>query len=212
VVCLCGNKVLDILQPLQVLLLLLVFNIVRQEVGKSGIYATFFKITFEQCLYTFIQFGELRSNVQSASLPISFSRLLGGQISIFVVKNGLNYNCAILCNCINGDSTLAILKKRKFRLVPNANCLLPLLEVGRRRLQVYLFNGDRCTNREGNWGNIVLIPFSVVSWYISKVILSSIVNVRNSKQYSDPKNPCKRISQCSVEGSNLVEFFLKQSR
>lgn len=75
-------------------------------------------------------------------------------------------------------------QKRKFHLVPSA--IKKQIAPSLHWQEIYLLYSDRCTDWEGDWGNILLITFSVIGWHVSKIILGSIVNVRYSKQNPDP--------------------------
>lgn len=58
------NERLDIIQPPDVLLLLLVVNVVGDEQGQAGVYASLFKVLLQQNLEVFVQVAERGPRVQ----------------------------------------------------------------------------------------------------------------------------------------------------
>jgi hypothetical protein len=103
---LCPDEVLHVLEPIQVLLLLLVLNIVGNKESKRGVNASLVEVPLQKVLDVAIEIRELWAGVHSVPLPVGLGSLSGGQRSVLMVKDIFNDDQAFLSYSLDLEGTL----------------------------------------------------------------------------------------------------------
>ena len=104
--CLC-DKVLDVVQPPDVLLLLLVVNVVGDEERQAGVDAALLEVLLEEDLEVLVEVVEGGTGVQSPPRPVLLGGLGVGELGIGEVVQVLDQEVAVLGGGLDGESTLA---------------------------------------------------------------------------------------------------------
>lgn len=101
------NKVLNILQPSQVLLLLFHVDVIWDEDGQSSVDSSLIQISLQKHLQILIKVAKWRADIQVLSLVDLLCSLGIGVRWISVVIDVVDNNHAILNNTLNRKSTFA---------------------------------------------------------------------------------------------------------
>jgi hypothetical protein len=94
-------------QPPDVLLLLLVVYVVRDEEGQARVDAALLEVLLEQDLEVLVEVAEGRARVQGAPLPVLLGSLGVGQVGLGEVVQVLDDKVTVLSGRLNGERTLA---------------------------------------------------------------------------------------------------------
>ena len=101
------DEVLDVVQPPDVLLLLLVVNVVGDEESEASVDATLLKVLLKEDLEVLVEVVEGRACVQCPPCPVLLGGLGVSELGIGEVVEVLNQEVAILSGSFDGESTLA---------------------------------------------------------------------------------------------------------